>query len=497
MIKKAASETTKLLKTASDAKSIYAALGCIATLDPILGGIGLLGLNLAGYLSELRSKKKSEARDLEILDAVKRLVADAQKGEQRAFVTTVRREQNNAAALIAKREGISIDHFRIGDSGLPVYVADAVFKKHISTLASSHDAMAAQVGEIWTAVLALDRIEPALKELAAASKGANAATRKQTNALCKEIRAARKSRVEITENLRLTKEVHAEVVGKSKPRKPTKRDRAIYRAACERDHLAANLDAFFTNTNAIPHGSITLRDIFVWPDLLVPQPSSGGDSESLKQDSGADSEKDPALGEELRRHRETPKADRKPASEVIPQHADLIILGDPGSGKTTLLQSLLLDGLQKWEADPKNHPMPVFIRLSYWEKAGAPADFHRYVCTHLEGLGLHPEIAAAFLRAPILLLLDGIDEIRKDENRSALSRSLWGAILETFGSNARLQLTRAIVTSRPSGYRSGMLRYGWQETTIAPLTDAQALTHLERYEHIFLKTENVKRGLPA
>ncbi len=489
MPKKIASEGTKILKTAADAKSIYGALTCVAAMDPILAGIGLVGLNLAGYLSERESKKDAKAREAEILEALQRLVTDAQNGVPRAFVNTRRSEQNNAAARIAKREGISIEHLRIGDSGLPVYVADAVFKKHISTLAASHDAMAAQVGEIWTSVLALNAIRPALEELAAASKKADAATRKQLNALCKEIRAARTSRAEITENLRLTKEVLAKVVGKSKPRKPTKRDRALYRAACERDHLAANLDAFFTNTNAIPHGSITLRDIFVWPDLLVPQPSSGNEPE-------ATAEKDPASGEELRRHREPPQSVRKPARDVIYRTSLHVILGDPGSGKTTLLQSLLIDHLEKWERDPEHAPMPIFIRLTHWEKAGAPTDFGNYVHKHLSALGLSADVAAELLKRRVIILLDGIDEIRAEENRASIGRILDFGLIRMGGDLALRMPDLVIITSRPSGYRTGML-LGWEETTIAPLTDAQALTHLERYEHIFLKAEKVKRGLPT
>ncbi len=91
----------------------------------------------------------------------------------------------------------------------------------------------------------------------------------------------------------------------------------------------------------------------------------------------------------------------------------LLILGEPGAGKTTTLLELTRDLLVRAEAG-LDHRIPVVFNLSSWE--GGKQSIAQWVVAELNAKYQVPlTIGDAWLRnQDLLLLLDGLDEVRAD-----------------------------------------------------------------------------------
>ncbi len=121
-----------------------------------------------------------------------------------------------------------------------------------------------------------------------------------------------------------------------------------------------------------------------------------------------------------------------------------VVRGDPGAGKTTLLRhlaaTLAVDKQRRWV--PVFEPLPRLMRQPEWlldrleremRKAGEPAQ------------GLAAALGQEGQEGRLLLLLDGLDEVPRDdrEDAEALLRQI----------STRWPETPVVVTSRPIGYR--------------------------------------------
>lgn len=106
----------------------------------------------------------------------------------------------------------------------------------------------------------------------------------------------------------------------------------------------------------------------------------------------------------------------------------LLIVGCPGSGKTTLLLQLALGILAK-----KQMKIPVLLNLASWQSSYGTFDKWLSEILWLE-LGVSRPLAKQMLEdAQFILLLDGLDEIAKEDRNSCLEAlGQYGAVAEHY-----------------------------------------------------------------
>lgn len=120
----------------------------------------------------------------------------------------------------------------------------------------------------------------------------------------------------------------------------------------------------------------------------------------------------------------------------------LLILGAPGSGKTIALLDLAHTLLTRAERDP-SEPIPVVFNLSFWTDTGQP--FAGWLAGELSDKYRIPQkLGRAWLDDHrLLLLLDGLDEVRPDQR---------AACIEAINAFARESLHGLAVCSRLEEY---------------------------------------------
>jgi len=184
------------------------------------------------------------------------------------------------------------------------------------------------------------------------------------------------------------------------------------------------------------------------------------------------------------------KARRVPAQEMINRESRLLLLGDPGSGKSTLVNFLAYVLAQAGQAE---EPEPWLERLTPWDHgpllplrvilrefaAGLPAGtrrgkaalFLQHQRATLDEWGLssfwpHTYQALGEGKQPILVLLDGLDEVPAD---------LRQVVVESVDDLAgRYPQHRYLVTCRPYAYVGQPWRLsGFREVTLAPFSEEQ------------------------
>ncbi|MFL5805429.1 MAG: NACHT domain-containing protein [Roseiflexaceae bacterium] len=150
---------------------------------------------------------------------------------------------------------------------------------------------------------------------------------------------------------------------------------------------------------------------------------------------------------------------------------ELLILGAPGSGKTTILLELARDLITHAEQD-ENLLMPIVFNLSSWAQKCAP--LVEWLIDELNTRYDVPrKLGQAWIEAnQVLLLLDGLDEVRQDQR--AMCVDVINAFRQEYG------LVSIVVCSRVADYEALTSRLKLQGAVIVkPLTPQQIGAYLE------------------
>ena len=107
------------------------------------------------------------------------------------------------------------------------------------------------------------------------------------------------------------------------------------------------------------------------------------------------------------------------ASIFDEQEGELLILGDPGCGKTTMLLHLAENLLDRAELD-ESLPIPVVFNLSSWSEQ--KPDVGNWITEELSiRYGVPNKIGQNWVKKDnVLLLLDGLDEVSKDQREKCV-----------------------------------------------------------------------------
>ena len=182
----------------------------------------------------------------------------------------------------------------------------------------------------------------------------------------------------------------------------------------------------------------------------------------------------------------------------------LVIIGGPGSGKTTVLLHMawaLASSLLTGQAEParlrlglavaaSEMPLPIFVPLASFARfrrqlpASAPArerTLAHFISYHLirkqADVDLPDDFFVQLLRdgRPVILLLDGLDEVANEEERAEVRAS----VEDLVSGQARM---RVVVTCRTIAYRSGGTALGakFREIAVQPLGFEQHVAPMVR-----------------
>ncbi|NEO38230.1 MAG: NACHT domain-containing protein [Moorea sp. SIOASIH] len=219
-----------------------------------------------------------------------------------------------------------------------------------------------------------------------------------------------------------------------------------------------------------------LAQIFVMPDV-VEEVSTARDLEleRLTEESGEKSER--ALLEK--------RTGRKfLANQLLSQNQSrrVVILGAPGSGKTTLMSYfavMLAQGKPKVRLDDDTDWLPILIRIR--DLARHPdkslIDYARMFAEKTMAVKPLPEgfFDHWLSDGRALILLDGLDEVAEDAKRYDVVRRI-NSFLGQFDRN------RAIITSRPAGYRRDFFRTeDFPHYQIEPFDDQKISTFIDNW----------------
>ena len=188
--------------------------------------------------------------------------------------------------------------------------------------------------------------------------------------------------------------------------------------------------------------------------------------------------------------------------ELLPEHRDLVLVGDPGSGKTTFLRWVALNlgrallRLDAAEAMARlglaGEPLfPVFVRLADFAAflshspepslaPGSAAHLHRYLRYMLgqSKLGLPEDLLSRRVQAGgCVLLLDGIDEVPGEAARARVV-----SIVEQAAEEGRRAGNRHLVTSRTRAYHDrAVLGDAFVRTQLAEFGEREIEAFVEQW----------------
>ncbi|HEY0554307.1 MAG TPA: SUMF1/EgtB/PvdO family nonheme iron enzyme, partial [Thermoanaerobaculia bacterium] len=174
----------------------------------------------------------------------------------------------------------------------------------------------------------------------------------------------------------------------------------------------------------------------------------------------------------------------QPVLDLLQKNSGLILLGDPGSGKTTFLKSLALALASGQEEIPGiGHRLPVLVPLSAYANAIAKRDlplqdfFVRYFKDRGFELLIAPLFTEKLARGEVLLLLDGLDEVRELRHRNTVVERV-----QDFYSRHRGAGNKFVLTSRVVGYREIRLTAeGLAEATLVDFDDEEIKAFVQKW----------------
>ena len=112
--------------------------------------------------------------------------------------------------------------------------------------------------------------------------------------------------------------------------------------------------------------------------------------------------------------------ERKPGLDAVEEYSKLLVLGKPGSGKTTFLKHLAIecnDGRFLGEL------VPIFITLKDFAEVENKPSLLEYITQQLSSYkSAATEVEVLLENGKILVLLDGLDEVRQEDNNRILKQ---------------------------------------------------------------------------
>jgi len=187
-----------------------------------------------------------------------------------------------------------------------------------------------------------------------------------------------------------------------------------------------------------------------------------------------------------------------PIIKLMEQHDGLIVLGDPGAGKTTLLKYLTLELVEgRGHAVNLNGFLPILFPLSAYEDHTDMLLFDFIIDHYSKRFGAHIEgpLKKSLAQGKTLLLLDGLDEVRKIDQRKKVVDSVI-----VFFTDQREKGNKFIITSRIVGYRDVRpVIKGLGECTIVDFSSDEIHAFVEKWtlaieQNVKGETGAAKRG---
>jgi formylglycine-generating enzyme required for sulfatase activity len=139
-----------------------------------------------------------------------------------------------------------------------------------------------------------------------------------------------------------------------------------------------------------------------------------------------------------------------------------VVLGEPGMGKTTMLHYLARKVSK--EAD---NLLPIFVKLADYSKTREPLESFLLaaVANYITGSAMQDAARNAIQKQQALLLLDGLDEVSREEYQVVTER------IRAF--IAGHQNCRVIITSRKAGFQNHEAPYRLFEIDKLPFTEIE------------------------
>jgi len=246
-------------------------------------------------------------------------------------------------------------------------------------------------------------------------------------------------------------------------------------------------------------GSLRLRDVFIPQDVRENPPQVELPRDLLRKlagqsktetDIGEDEEALEKVAPELleRMRASYAQQPREPVLDVLGRSGSqrIVILGDPGAGKSTLTRYVLLSLLEP-PLDPLAGQPPAWLGVlkgtlpllvevrEFIARRGEGCcqtflEFMHYLAKtqgyHVHDLWLEDQLRSR----PCLVMFDGIDEVFDPAEHERIAQEIAG-----FG--ADYPQARIVVTSRPVGYKDGILKNaGFRHFALQDLDNAQVQT---------------------
>jgi predicted NACHT family NTPase len=109
-----------------------------------------------------------------------------------------------------------------------------------------------------------------------------------------------------------------------------------------------------------------------------------------------------------------------PGLEAVEKYSKLMVLGKPGSGKTTFLKHL---AIQCDRGNFQAHRVPIFITLKQFAETEGKPSLLEYITQMFSDCDVSADqIAVVFKHGRTLVLLDGLDEVKDEDNNRVIKQ---------------------------------------------------------------------------
>ncbi|HEX3553088.1 MAG TPA: SUMF1/EgtB/PvdO family nonheme iron enzyme [Thermoanaerobaculia bacterium] len=174
----------------------------------------------------------------------------------------------------------------------------------------------------------------------------------------------------------------------------------------------------------------------------------------------------------------------QPILSLLKKHDGLIVLGDPGSGKSSFLKFLaLVLATGQGKSLGLQGRLPVLLPLAAYANVIAEEEIRldRFIARYYEQRGVDVPLGGvleqAFKKGSVLLLLDGLDEVRD----TSLRNTVVERVRDCYTTH-RLTGNKFVITSRIVGYREVRPQAeGLAECTLVDFEDEEIQAFVEKW----------------